>query len=158
MRAQAAVDSLDAASVNEMKANKKPQEILKLVLDAIAIYFNLKLAPIQYVPELQVSSSINIPFWKNSFEESGKFILGPNFDLLKNLKTYDKDSINNETTELLEPLLVSGNEWFNETTCAKVSKAIAAINKWEFAVLEYHEKSQIVKPRKIKLAQEEANL
>jgi len=25
MRAQAAVDSLDAASVNEMKANKKPQ-------------------------------------------------------------------------------------------------------------------------------------
>lgn len=158
MRAQAAVDSLDAASVNEMKANKKPQEILKLVLDAIAIYFNLKLAPIQYLPELEVAKGINIAFWRNSFEESGKFILGPNFDLLKNLKTYDKDSINNETTELLEPLLVSGAEWFNETTCGKVSKAIAAINRWEFAVLEYHEKSQIVKPRKIKLAQEEANL
>jgi len=43
---------LDAASVNEMKANKKPQEILKLVLDAIAIYFNLKLSSIVLLPEL----------------------------------------------------------------------------------------------------------
>jgi len=68
------------------------------VLDAIAIFFNLKLAPIQYVPDLEVAKGINIAFWKNSFEESGKFILGPNFDLLKNLKTYDKDAINNETT------------------------------------------------------------
>jgi dynein heavy chain len=46
MRAQAAVDSLDSNSVNEMKANKKPPEIMKLTLDAIAIYFSLKLTPI----------------------------------------------------------------------------------------------------------------
>lgn len=46
------MDSLDAASVNEMKANKKPQEILKLTIDAIAIYFSLKLAPIQIVYDL----------------------------------------------------------------------------------------------------------
>ena len=158
MRAQAAVDSLDAASVNEMKANKKPQEILKLVLDAIAIYFNLKLTPIQMIPELEVAKGLQINFWKNSYEESGRFILGPNFDFLKNLKTYDKDSISNETIELLEPMLLTGTDWFNETTCGKVSKAIAAICKWLFAVYEYHEKSAIVKPRKIKLAQEEANL
>ena len=84
-----------------MKSNKKPPEFLKLTLDVIAIYFSLKLAPITYIPELQISKDITVPFWKNSFEESGKFILGPNFDFLKNLKTYDKDSINNETIELL---------------------------------------------------------
>jgi dynein heavy chain len=134
MRAQAAVDSLDAASVNEMKANKKPQEILKLVLDAIAIYFNLKLTPIQMIPDLEVAKGLNINFWRNSYEESGKFILGPNFDFLKNLKTYDKDSISNETVELLEPLLVTGTDWFNEVTCGKVSKAIAAICRWLYAV------------------------
>lgn len=67
MRAQAAVDSLDAASVNEMKANKKPQEILKLTLDAIAIYFSLKLAPISINYDLEVSKSTTINFWKNSF-------------------------------------------------------------------------------------------
>ena len=127
-------------------------------MDAIAIYFNLKLASVQMIPDLEVAKGLNIPFWKNSYEESGKFILGPQFDFLKNLKTYDKDAISNETIELLEPLLVSGTEWFNETTCGKVSKAIAAICKWLYAVFEYHEKSQIVKPKKIKLALEEANL
>jgi dynein heavy chain len=141
-----------------MKANKKPQEILKITLDAIAIYFNLKLVPIQLISELVISKDITVPFWKNSYEESGKFILGPGFDFLKNLKTYDKDAINNETVELLEPLLVEGEKWFNETTTGKVSKAIAAICKWLFSVFEYHEKSQIVRPRRIKLAQEEANL
>jgi len=157
-RAQAAVDSLDSASVTEMKANKKPPEIMKLTLDAIAIYFQLKLVPIQLVPDLEVTKGNNVNFWKNSYEESGKFILGPGFDFLRNLKTYDKDSINNETIELLEPLLVNGTDWFNETNTGKVSKAIQAICKWLFAVFEYHEKSQIVRPKRIKLAQEEANL
>lgn len=67
MRAQAAVDSLDAASVNEMKANKKPQEILKLTLDAIAIYFSLKLTPISVNYDLEISRGTVINFWKNSF-------------------------------------------------------------------------------------------
>jgi dynein heavy chain len=57
----------------------------------------------------------------------------------------------------LQPLF-TGVDWFTETTCGKVSKAIAAIYKWLTAVCEYHEKSQIVKPKKIKLAQEQANL
>lgn len=105
-----------------------------MVLDAIAIYFNLKLCPIQIIPDIEITRGLNIAFWKNSFDESGKFILGPNFDFLKNLKSYDKDSINNETIELLEPMLVTGVEWFNENTTGKVSKAIAAICKWLFAV------------------------
>ena len=67
MRAQAAVDSLDAASVTEMKANKKPQEILKLTLDAIAIYFSLKLVPIAVNYDLEISRGTTINFWKNSF-------------------------------------------------------------------------------------------
>lgn len=131
---------------------------MKITLDAVAIYFNLKLAPIQLIPELVISKDITIPFWKNSFEESGRFLLGPNFDFLKNLKGYDKDSINNETIELLEPLLIEGEKWFNENTAGKVSKAIAAICKWLYSVYEYHEKSQIVRPKKIALAQAEANL
>jgi hypothetical protein len=64
-------------------------------LDAIAIYFNLKLAPIQVIPELAISKDIIVPFWKNSFDESGKYILGPNFDFLKNLKSYNLDGMNN---------------------------------------------------------------
>ena len=40
---------------------------------------------------------IKIQFWRNSFEESGKYILGPCFDLITNLKTFNKDAINGET-------------------------------------------------------------
>ncbi len=36
--------------------------------------------------------------------------------------------------------------------------AAKSIMKWVLAVVEYHEKSQIVKPKKIKLAQEEGRL
>jgi hypothetical protein len=66
-------------------------------LDAIAIYFSLKLTPISVNYDLEISRGTTINFWKNSFEESGKFILGPGFDFLKNLKSYDKDAINPET-------------------------------------------------------------
>ena len=111
---------------------------MKLTLDALAIYFNLKLVPISVAYDLEITRGTVINFWKNSFDDSGKFILGPGFDFLKNLKTYDKDAISAETIELLEPLLLTGAEWFNENTTGKVSKAIAAICKWLFAVFEYY--------------------
>ena len=96
-----------------MKATRIPQEILKLNLDAVAIYFGMKLSPVQYVPNVQLSKDVNVPFMKFSFEESCKIILGTGFDLLRFLKTYDKDSINDETIELLEPYLIQGTSFFN---------------------------------------------
>ena len=141
-----------------MKTTRNPQEILKLNLDAVAIFFGMKLSPVAHIPDLSLSRGINISFLKNSFDESGKIILSPAYDLLKLLKTYDKDTINDETIELLEPYLVQGTEWFNEVNSKRVSNAIAAITKWCYAVYEYHEKSQIVKPKRIKLAQEEGKL
>lgn len=66
---------------------------MKLTLDALAIYFNLKLVPISVQNDLEITRGTTINFWKNSFDDSGKFILGPGFDFLKNLKTYDKDAI-----------------------------------------------------------------
>ena len=59
---------------------------------------------------------------------------------------------------MLEPLLLTGTKWFNETNTGKISKALQYICKWLFAVYEYYEKSQIVKPQIIKLAHKEANL
>jgi hypothetical protein len=66
-----------------------------MTLDAIAIYFSLKLVPIQVVYDLEITKGTIINFWANSFNESGKVIMSPNFDFLKNLKGYDKDGINN---------------------------------------------------------------
>lgn len=38
-RAQKAVDSLNKNDVNEMKANKKPIDIIKYIMDVICIFF-----------------------------------------------------------------------------------------------------------------------
>lgn len=55
-------------------------------------------------------------------------------------------------------MLVQGVDWFNEVNSKKVSSSIVSITKWCYALFEYHEKSQIVKPKRIKLAQEEGKL
>lgn len=39
IRAQKAVDSLNKNDVNEMKANKKPLDIIKYIMDVICIFF-----------------------------------------------------------------------------------------------------------------------
>ena len=38
-RAKAAVESLEAKDINEMKANKNPMDIIRYIFDAIAILF-----------------------------------------------------------------------------------------------------------------------
>jgi len=45
-----------------------------------------------------------ILFLKDSFEEGGKATLG-NMNLLQDLKNFERDQINDETMELLEPYL-----------------------------------------------------
>jgi dynein heavy chain len=55
-------------------------------------------------------------------------------------------------------MLIQGVEWFNEVNAKKVSSSIVSITKWCYALYEYHEKSQIVKPKRIKLALEEGKL
>lgn len=40
--------------------------------------------------------------------------MGPQFDFMKNLKNFNKNSLNDETMELLEPLLgPEGEIWFH---------------------------------------------
>jgi dynein heavy chain len=85
---------------------------------------------------------------KDSFDEGGKAIL---FDMnfLNKLKGFEKDGINEETIELLSPYM--GQEWFTEDKAGGASKAAAGLLKWTKAIYEYHEKSKIVKPKKVYL-------
>lgn len=79
-------------------------------------------------------------------------------NFMKKLKEYEKDQINEETIELLSPYFSQAGEWFNEKTAANASKAAAGILKWAAAIYEYHEKSKIVKPKRIYLQIQEGRL
>jgi hypothetical protein len=45
-----------------------------------------------------------VPFLKDSWDESGKLVLN-DLNFMKKLKEYEKDSINEETIELLYPYM-----------------------------------------------------
>lgn len=79
-------------------------------------------------------------------------------NFMKKLREFEKDQINDETIEILEPYLACQNDWFTEENGKKASKAAAGILRWSFAIYEYHNKSRIVKPKKILLAIQESRL
>ena len=88
---------------------------------------------------------------KDSWEEGGRATLN-DMQFMKNLIAFERDQINEETIELLEPYMKQQNDWFNEDTGKKASVAASGILRWALAINEYHEKSKIVKPKKIFLA------
>jgi len=65
--------------------------------------------------------------------------------LIKKLKDYDRDGINKETIELLQPYYNLKDDWFNEKNAINASKAIY---KYRMTIYDYHDKSKIVKPKK----------
>lgn len=86
-------------------------------------------------------------FLKDSYEEGGRPTLN-DMKFMNSLKFFAKDEINEETYELLEPLLKS-TDWFTLDNAVKVSKAAAGIMKWAVSIADYYQKSKIVKPKKI---------
>lgn len=68
-----------------------------LVMDGLSIIFRLRLAPVQLLHEIPINRDTKVAFWKNSFEESGKYIMGPNFDMHRQMATFNVDTMNGET-------------------------------------------------------------
>jgi dynein heavy chain, axonemal len=158
-RAQDAVDNLKQSDIVEMKSNRSPLDIIKYIMDVVLVFFQVKLNPITVEEKAfdRKNEQNKTKFLKESYEESGRVALN-DMGFMKRLKDFEKDQINEETIELLEPYLSPNNEWFNETSAAKTSMAAAGILKWALAIYEYHEKSKIVKPKKINLALQEGRL
>jgi dynein heavy chain len=95
----------------------------------------------------------DIPFIADSFDDCTKFTLG-NQNFLFNLmdfSTNEKDNINEETVELLEPYLTlrapSGDEVFTGDVAAKASAALRGMAVWASAMSDYYKASKIVKPK-----------
>ena len=133
-----------------MKANKSPLDIIKYIMDSVLVFFMGKLVPISIEDRVfNRKEGKVVQFLRESWDEYGKQQLS-DIAFMRKLKEYEKDSINEETIELLYPYM-SQTEWFNEKVAANASKAAAGILKWSLAIYEYHDKSKIVKPKRIYL-------
>jgi len=157
-RAQRAVSELKAADIVEMKTNRNPLDIIRYIMDAVVIFFMGKLVPVQIEEKVfNKKENKTVFFLKDSYEESGRPTLN-DMNFMKKLVDFEKDGINDETIELLDPYIRQQGDWFNEDTGKKASIAASGILRWALAINEYNEKSKIVKPKKIFLAIQEGRL
>lgn len=150
-RAEAAVDSIKPKDITELKGVRNAVDTTRLILDTINVLFQKPLVTV--APKNLAILKQEIPFIADSFDEYTKSTL-TNQNFLNNLFDFsanDKDNINEETVELLEPYLTlkapSGDEVFNGPVAKKSSQALEGMCVWAAAMSDYHKQSKIVKPK-----------
>ena len=157
-KAEAAIESIKPSDITEMKANKNPVDIVKMVIDTVNIIFQLPVFPVKET--VKQARGQKFTFIEDSFVPLGQSTLyDTNF--LKRIITFsneDKDNITDETCELLEPYFTVKfsndpnadpvkNQVFSPIIARGASKALEGLAVWSQAMYDYHNQSKIVKPK-----------
>lgn len=105
-KAKSAVNSIKQSDIVELKKfGNNALDTCRLIMDTVNILFQDPLIPVTY-KEMTILKQQN-PFIADSFEEySSKKFLGPLLQQLLTFSENEKDFINEETVELLEPYLL----------------------------------------------------
>lgn len=161
-KAVAAADSIKPADINELKGMRNAVDTTRLIMDTIHVLFQRSLNPCK--PRALNILKTDIPFINDSFDDHTKNTLS-NSNFLKELLEFsanDKDNINEETIELLEPYLLlqtpDGREVYNGAVAKKSSSALEGLCTWTAAMSDYHKASKIVKPKLLLLSIKQAEL
>lgn len=160
-KAEAAVDSIRPQDINELRGMRNAVDTTRLILDTIHILFQRPLDTPK--PKSMNILKTDVPFVFDSFDNCTKLTLSSN-NFLRDLIDFsanDKDNINEETIELLDPYLSlttpDGREIFTPIVAKKSSSALEGMCTWAAAMSDYHKQSKIVKPKlrllEVKMAQ-----
>lgn len=108
-------------------------------------------------------NKMQVPFFKDSWDNYGKLLPTPDFlKQLLDFTQYEKDLINDETVELLEPYLelkfANGDRVIAPEIAKKASAALEGLTKWCEAMSDYQKASKIVKPKMIQLEKAQNDL
>lgn len=149
-KAKSAVASIKPADIVELKGTRNATDTTRLIFDTVNILFQDSLnivAPREYNMLKQMT-----PFVADSYDEhTSKKLQGPLLKQLFEFSENDKDFINEETIELLEPYLTlktpKGEDLFTGEVAKKASAALAGLCTWAAAMSDYHKASKIVKPK-----------
>ncbi|CAJ1460327.1 unnamed protein product, partial [Effrenium voratum] len=167
--ANSACQSIKDKDIVELKGNKSPVDIVKLTFDGLLLLMSYKV--IEVKPEDKTINKVSGTFIKDSYEEHAKSMLN-DMNFLKNLKRFaehERDSINDETCELIEPYLRFDSDpaknwapWkhavLDQHMAKKANNAAEGLCKFVGAMVMYHEASKIVKPKMDFLKVQEAKL
>lgn len=143
--AENAVKSITAKDITELKTLKQPSDIIRLVFDGLLLLQQKRVCEVQSEPKSVNKQTFD--FIHDSYDEIAKGLL-TDIRFLPDLFEFSekqKDNINDETCELLEPYLSLPN--FNPAVAKKASGAAEGLCKWVGAMVMYHEAAKIVKPK-----------
>jgi len=143
--AEAALQTIKAADIATVKKLAKPPHLIMRIMDAVVLLFQRRLDPCVMDPERPCMT----PSWK----EALKTMNGP---LLSELMNFNKDTINEETCELLAPLLEMEDYTFE--VAKKVCGNVAGLCSWTRAMAYFFTINKEVLPLKANLAVAEAKL
>lgn len=149
-RAKKAVESIKPADIVELKGTRNATDTTRLIFDTVNILFQdplVAVGPRDYNMLKQLT-----PFIADSYDEwTSKKLQGPLLKQLIEFSDNDKDFINEETIELLEPYLTlktpKNEELFSGPVAKKASAALEGLCVWAGAMSDYHKASKIVKPK-----------
>lgn len=157
------MDSIKPKDISELKGTRNAVDTTRLILDTVNLLLQFPLATV--VPKTMVIQKQNVEFIQDSFDECTKATLIRNdfLKLLLDFSQYEKDNINEETIELLEPYLTlrfpsNNEEVFTGQVAKKSSSALEGMAVWAAAMSDYHKQSKIVKPKLILLQMKTASL
>jgi dynein heavy chain len=168
--ANAACNSIREKDIVELKTQKSPVDVVRLTMDGILLLRSLRILDVR--PEDKLINKITAPFIHDSFDEIARAVISDTGFIrdIKYFAEFERDTINAETCELLEPYLrynvdpaKSWCPWrghcvLDQGLARKASVAAEGLCKFVGAMVMYYEASIIVKPKIQLLKVQEAKL
>jgi len=127
-RAMKAGDSIKDSDITVIKKLKVVSDIIKIVFDCVLILFQKEILPVS-IEEVTINKE-KLNFFKDSFDVHSKNMIA-DMNFVKNLRNFtavEKDTINDETCELLEPYV--NLKQYDPKLAAKAANAAEGLCIW----------------------------